>query len=208
MNSDNFFKTNGFLHVKNIIEVGDLFSHLDTMARNGEGNIDQIVKGCRTFYKEEKCEQLLQSLLPKVELLTGFKLNKTYSFARIYDTGQILRAHKDRESCEITVTICLGHVGNPWPIWLLDKDEKAHSFLLSPGDGLIFRGGEHLHWREKNNFGVTTNVLLHYVDQNGKFAIHRDDKQNLRFGFSIPLFNSILKFHFEKARRKERKNPA
>jgi hypothetical protein len=206
MNPDNFFKSNGYLYVKNIIDVGDLFSHLDTLAKNGKGKIDDLIKGCRTFYKEDKCEQLLQNLLPKMELLTGIKLYKVYSFARIYETGQILRAHKDRESCEITVTICLGHVGDPWPISLLDNEEKAHSFLLAPGDGLIFRGGEHLHWREKNHFGSTTNVLLHYVDQEGRFAGHRDDKNNLKFGFSIPLFNSSLRFRFEKVRTKGRKN--
>jgi hypothetical protein len=50
-----------------------------------------------------------------------------------------------------------------------------HSFLLRPGDALLFKGIELTHWREKNTFGPCSQVFLHYVDQNGPYAYCRDD---------------------------------
>jgi hypothetical protein len=205
MKSDIFFKENGYLHVKGLIDADNLYSYIEDLAKNGKGKADEQVKGSYTFYKEERCEQLLENMIPKMEDLTGHKLFKTYSFARIYKNGQILRAHRDREACEITVTICVGYTGEPWPIWLLDNEERARSFILTPGDGLIFRGGEHTHWRELNNYGATTNILLHYVDRAGQYAAHENDKHNFRFGFSIPFFKSTLKFGVEKAPKVSRK---
>ena len=35
---------------------------------------------------------------------TGLQLIPTYSYARIYKKGDILKRHKDRPSCEISTT--------------------------------------------------------------------------------------------------------
>ena len=52
-------------------------------------------------------ETLLLSVQPKMEKLTGLKLNPTYSYARIYKKGDVLNRHKDRFSCEISTTMNL-----------------------------------------------------------------------------------------------------
>ena len=60
-------------------------------------------------------ETLLMKVLPKMKE-TGLQLYHTYSYARAYKKGDILKRHKDRPSCEISTTINLG--GAPWPIFI------------------------------------------------------------------------------------------
>ena len=47
-------------------------------------------------------ETLMMKVLPKMEKETGLKLLPTYSYARTYKKGDILKRHKDRPSCEIS----------------------------------------------------------------------------------------------------------
>ena len=42
-----------------------------------------------------------------MEKETGLKVLPTYTYARIYKTGDILERHKDRPSCEISTTVNL-----------------------------------------------------------------------------------------------------
>ena len=56
-------------------------------------------------------ETLMMKVLPRMEKETGLQLIPTYSYARIYKKGDILRRHKDRPSCEISTTVNLG--GDP-----------------------------------------------------------------------------------------------
>ena len=54
-------------------------------------------------------ETLLLAVQPKKwKNLQDLKLNPTYSYARIYKMGDILKRHKDRFSCEISTTMNLG----------------------------------------------------------------------------------------------------
>ena len=65
---------------------------------------------------------------------TGLELLPTYSYARIYKKGDILKRHKDRPSCEISATINLGsnlsNIDNikypdyQWPIFVKSNDTQ------------------------------------------------------------------------------------
>ena len=118
-----------------------------------------------------------------MEKKTGLKLNPTYSYARIYKTGDILHRHKDRFSCEISTTVNLG--GDPWPIYLEPKknvgipdgknitvssDNKGVRINLKPGDMLVYRGMELEHWRQEFQGSECCQVFLHYNDQKSKEA--------------------------------------
>lgn len=119
-------------------------------------------------------ETLLKVCLPKVEKITGLDLYPTYSYSRLYQTGNELKKHKDRESCEISVTIKLNDSENyNWPIIIENKE-----FFLNSGDAVIYKGCEVEHWRNVVN---TANyklgqVFLHYVDKNGPYTAYRYDK--------------------------------
>jgi hypothetical protein len=53
-------------------------------------------------------ETLLVKTLPVMKERTGLDLIPTYSYARVYEKGSILKRHKDRPSCEISTTLNLG----------------------------------------------------------------------------------------------------
>jgi hypothetical protein len=199
MKSQNTFQTDGYLLVQGIVDPRDFYSYLQGLEKQGEGSLDNKIHGARTFYREKRCEELLEDLRPVIECHTGIKLYKTYSFARLYLMDNILRSHKDRGACEISVTLSLGTSGEPWPIWVLDKDERAIPFVLEPGDALIYRGFDITHWRERNIFGPCAQVFLHYVDQDGPFAIHRDDKAKSRFySYNLPILKKKIRISVER----------
>ena len=72
----------------------------------GVWNDDQV-PNTYSHYSDIAMETLLLSVQPKMEKLTGLKLNPTYSYARIYKRGDVLHRHKDRFSCEISTTMNL-----------------------------------------------------------------------------------------------------
>ena len=89
---------------------------------------DEQVPNTYSHYADIAMETLLLAVQPKMEKLTGLKLNPTYSYARIYKRGDILHRHKDRFSCEISTTMNLG--GDEWPIYL-----EAKKNVGEPKDG-------------------------------------------------------------------------
>lgn len=119
-------------------------------------------------------ETLLKIKKPLVEEITGLQLYPTYSFARIYKTGNELKKHKDRPSCEISVTLKLGDTGNyNWPICI-----DNNKIELATGDAVIYRGCDIEHWREKHDFTnyFLGQVFLHYVDRDGPNCNFKYDK--------------------------------
>ena len=77
---------------------------------------DQQVPNTYSHYADMVMETLMMKVLPRMQKETGLHLIPTYSYARLYKKGDILKRHKDRPSCEISTTINLG--GAPWPIFI------------------------------------------------------------------------------------------
>ena len=144
---------------------------------------DEQVPNTYSNYADIAMETLLLRCLPIMEKTTKLKLNPTYSYARIYKTGDILHRHKDRFSCEISTTLNLG--GDPWPIHLEPKknvgipdgkkytassSNKGISINLKPGDMLVYQGMVLEHWREEFQGDNCAQVFLHYNNQKSKNA--------------------------------------
>jgi len=128
---------------------------------------------------------LLMDLLPLAEDITQLRLFPTYSYFRVYKRGDILIKHTDRESCEITATVCLGYEAEkPWPLFL-ESPAGVLPIELAPGDALFYRGTECTHWREPMNGERAAQVFLHYVNQNGPYADWKYDKRK-ELPFSLP----------------------
>jgi len=132
-------------------------------------------------YSDVAMETLLEKVKPEMEKQSGIKLIPTYSYARIYKNGDILKRHKDRYSCEISTTLNLG--GDPWPIYLEpsgDVNKEGVKVDLEPGDMLMYRGCELEHWREKFDGNMCVQVFLHYNDASGynkyQTTQHEDNK--------------------------------
>ena len=123
---------------------------------------DQQIPNTYSIYGDPVFDTLLMKVLPVMQRETGLDVIPTYSYARIYKKGDILKRHKDRPSCEISTTLNLG--GDPWPIFLEGKQVD-----LDVGDMLIYEGCKLEHWRDKFEGENCGQVFLHYNDANGQF---------------------------------------
>jgi hypothetical protein len=126
---------------------------------------------------EPQMEALLRDLVPEVEGSTGLKVYPTYSYFRVYKQGDVLKKHRDRPACEISVSLNLGMRGaHRWPLCIQGPLGSAE-VLLDPGDALLYRGVECPHWREAFRGEHMAQAFLHYVDQNGPNTEHKYDKR-------------------------------
>jgi hypothetical protein len=143
----------------------------------GLGNDPQVEKSF-AWYGFYGFEALLIALKPAVEKVTGKVLHPTYSYARIYYKGAEMAKHKDRPSCQYSLTLTVDTDGNePWGIWMTSLDGKASNVKLQAGDMCVYKGDELEHWRTKFKGTKQTQVFLHYVDANGPYAEFKFDKR-------------------------------
>jgi hypothetical protein len=136
-------------------------------------NFDETQNNCGDtfFYKDSLMQVFLKDKKKILEKNIDLKLHETYSFWRCYTYGAELRKHKDRPSCEISVTAFIGSDGEyEWPIYMDGKKVN-----LKPGDGVIYRGCEIEHWRKPYEGDYHIQAFLHYVDANGKYVNHKGD---------------------------------
>jgi len=146
---------------------------------------DEQVPNTYSHYGDVAMETLLEALRAKIEKETGYKLNETYAYARIYKTGDILHRHKDRYSCEVSTTLHLG--GEPWPIYLESSGRIGQAGIkieLEPGDTLIYSGCDLEHWREAFPGKDCAQVFLHYNDAKKKNA--KENKFDKRPFLGLP----------------------
>ena len=145
---------------------------------------DTQVPNVYSHYADFAMETLLMKVMPIMVKETNLNLIPTYSYARVYEKGSILKRHKDRPSCEISTTLNLG--GDPWPIYIDPTgsnnviDEYRNIMKpnapegvrvdLEPGDMLVYSGCELEHWREEFTGNICAQVFLHYNHLNGQFA--------------------------------------
>ena len=145
---------------------------------------DPQVPNSYAKYADRVMETLLVDTIKVMQKKTGLRLVPTYSYCRLYRTGNILKRHKDRPSCEISTTLNLG--GDPWPILIdptgsdnvIDEYKNIHKpgapkgveVNLKPGDMLIYSGCELEHWREPFQGKLCGQVFLHYNHADGRFA--------------------------------------
>ena len=145
---------------------------------------DQQIPNTYSIYGDQVMDTLLMKVLSRMEEETGLKLLPTYSYARLYKPGDILKRHKDRPSCEISTTIHLG--GDRWPIFIdptgsdnvIDEAKNIHKpnapkgneVILDIGDMLVYSGCALEHWREPFKGQICGQVFLHYNHKNGPFA--------------------------------------
>lgn len=199
----NAFSTSGYVHLPGLLKTEDcarLNSVLQDLVDAGKCTLDAQCPNSPSVSGLPEFDSLLEQLAPYFEEASGKKLLPTYSYARLYQNGEVLKPHTDRPACEISVTITLGSDGTVWPIYMADpategfsvavgKDENdvetfasnINSVSLSVGDAVLYRGGEKIHWRNKFSGEWCAQVFLHYVDANGA---HTDQKYDGRKSLS------------------------
>ena len=163
--------------IKNFLtqeELKLLISYTRIKHRINFDNFDfvQNNNGDSYFYGDPLMESLMINKLELMQKETGLELLCTYAFWRMYTINAELKKHKDRESCEISVTVMLGSDGTPWPIYM-----NGTELNLEPGDAAIYLGCEIEHWREPFKGDWHSQTFLHYVDKNGLHKEWAKDKR-------------------------------
>ena len=168
------FYNQGYHIVRNLISMEQALNLSTHLEKRIDGTLtDEQIPNTPSFYADEKMQTLQIQLIPTLEKYTCLELYKTYTYARVYKNGDVLRIHRDRPACEISITLDLG--GDPWSLWVLDRHESPVEVKLNPGDALIYRGQEIHHWRAKFEGSTHSQVFLHYVDKYGPCAWAKDD---------------------------------
>ena len=189
---NNVFKNSGCIKVKHFITqraAENLFQYFQHKVRRREWLARPDLKGDPNYpadyfqYADPAAEVLLENSVEVVENHIGLKLEPTYSFIRVYAGGDELLPHVDREACEISVTLNIFCKDKPWPIFTKDKQNNVLKHILHPGEGLIYKGCELKHWRNKLPEGqIIAQIMLHYVDKNGQ---NKDQKFDKRIGIGF-----------------------
>ena len=175
------FAVDKYVHLKDFLDKGncqELTTELKRLVdekatlRDEQCPLSEAIHGAVVF------DKLLVDLLPYFEKASGKRLYPTYSYARLYKTGEKLEIHTDRESCEISATITLGFDGEAWPIYMGDEGkENASKIVMGVGDAVLYRGIDKHHWRKKFKGNWQAQVFLHYVDADGPHKEWKFDKR-------------------------------
>jgi hypothetical protein len=180
------FSQHGHIVLRSVLETNLtmlLYAYTLQLVNTYKWTSDTQVPNSPAFYAEPRIEELLLTLLPRIEEASGLRLHPTYSYLRVYQRGAVLAKHLDRPACEISVSLNLGYEAEtPWPLWI-EGPAGVASVQMEAGDALLYRGAECFHWRDAFSGERAAQALLHYVDQNGANAEWKFDKRR-GFAFS------------------------
>jgi hypothetical protein len=112
--------------------------------------------------------ELLIDKIPFMSEVVEEPMFPTYSYARIYANQEVLKKHKDRNACEISVTLHLDSDGTEWPIWFTKPNGEQVSYSLKSGQAVIYLGMISEHWRDAFQGQEYSQVFLHYVRGRGE----------------------------------------
>jgi len=172
------FDKNGYLIIKNIWSVKDLYHPLPK--ESGQFNywgskldqfvhypIEKQVEGSIARYWHPQYRLIHNGIRIKLENVIGRKLYNTYYYDRFYRSSQALNCHVDRDACEISVSVHVStDLKEPWAFRIKTPDtyvdEKKMQVLvpgewkniyLEPGDCVLYKGCERPHERTPMPYG-------------------------------------------------------
>jgi hypothetical protein len=194
----NFFDENGYLIIKNFLkeDVATLsyqycktkvaavnFKYMNRRDKycdkwDGGWIGDIQVPDSYYYYGDPYVDSILYLSTNMISNYVGINLKPNYSYWRLYEKGDELKKHVDRQSCEISATICLGYdISNledsnyNWPMWVIGKRSNDVEGKLNPGDAIIYRGCELSHWREKFLGLNQAQCFIHYNTEESKSKV-------------------------------------
>lgn len=154
---------------------------------------DRVRSDSRQFYRDHNVKDGLSEVLvdtfhslsvPLFAAIAGTTIRKQYSFAMKYITGSNLLPHWDLDLNSISATVCYKGSEKSNPIYI-DKARFLNPYVnrvtVKSKDSIppaniaeidvdyrdigIFRGREHLHWRDKVDFEEDYRaMLIHFTD--------------------------------------------
>ena len=211
------FDKNGFLVLQNLYDPQELFHPVPKIRGQlnyRSKKLDDVeyikeesqVEGSLARYWLPQYRKIHSDIRLKIEKQIGRKLYNTYYYERFYFPGQELKKHTDRPACEISISVHIStNLEEYWPIFIKTPYVFAESqectkvkklintgdivaVNLNTGDGVLYKGCERPHWRDKmpGTFEMMSGgeelyyhqIFFHYVLQDGIRAHHAWDKCN------------------------------
>ena len=173
--------TKGYQKINNILPV-------DFCNKTAQQFTDEIIKTqpmvynwnrgwVWKWYNPDPMLKMYKQVKSKIETVVGEKLLPTYCFITGYTNNSYMASHKDRQSCEISVSINLASTID-WGLYITDLQGSTTKVITKVGDGVIYLGPQVEHWRnllitDKPEFYIQT--FLHYVKANGEYADLEND---------------------------------
>lgn len=156
---------------------------------------NQQVNHTINMYGDPLNDAILKWTLPIAEEIVGEELYPCYTFMRIYNSGDELRPHIDRPSCEFSATLPIKY-DKIWPIFLQKYDfekygdytdhigveksmrnEKSKGVVLKSGDMCFYEGTKMSHWRLPYDGYECIQLFIHYVRRDGEYSDYKYDKR-------------------------------
>lgn len=177
-----YFEKNGYVVLTDAMskdQCESLTKHMFDLQQSGKLVNDDQCPLSDAVYGDPLFDNILEKFAKPIGDAVGRTLLPTYTYARIYRPGEILKKHKDRPACEISATLTLGFDAKPvWPIFF--DEERETSVSLDVGELAVYKGCEILHWRPSFKGQWHVQVFLHYVDANGPYKDEvYDNRSNL-----------------------------
>ena len=183
----NRLNSEGAIYIKDILtkDICNLLSNCllrNNFYENQRNGDVQVPDAAALISHEILFETVQEKIWVALENLLQIELLPTYSYARLYKNGNVLDKHKDRPSCEISLTVQLARSHHySWPIYMGNK-----RYDLAEGDGVIYKGCDIEHWREKcdgpENY-LSGQAFFHFVKAKGQYSEFANDKRQKEFLF-------------------------
>lgn len=170
---------NNFLVIKNFIEsdrAKNLSDQFKTYCQKNYTSDDPQVPNTPSQYNYLPFLELLCEKTPEISEIIGETVLPTYSYSRVYKSGDILKKHTDRDACEISLTVHLDG-DQEWEIYIENSKGEEIPVNLKQGDALLYLGCRAPHWRNNFNGSFYSQVFLHYVRSNGEKSYAYFDKR-------------------------------
>jgi len=169
---------NNYIYIPNFISEASakvMASNFKNYCKNNNISGDEQAPNSFSEYNFIDFLELLCEKSPIVSQIIGETVLPTYSYARVYKDGSVLKKHNDRDACEISLTIHLDG-DKEWPIYIETPNGEEVELILKPGDAMLYLGCVADHWRNQFLGREYVQVFLHYVKSRGDKSYAYFDK--------------------------------
>lgn len=187
---------NHYLIIKNFIELERAKKLSDQFKKYCEKNnlkSDEQIPNTPAKYNYLSFLELLCEKTPEISEVIEETVLPTYCYARVYKKGDILKAHTDRDACDVSLTVHLDG-DKEWIIYVQPPNKKAVAVSLKCGDALLYLGCDAPHWRKTFEGSFYSQLFLHYVRSRGERSYaYFDNKDKDFFKLDNATNNSEMK---------------
>ncbi len=184
------FEKNGYFVIKNLCDPKKLYHELPKergtlkwfgkkLSNYKNFGVEQQVEGSLSRYLHPQYSKIHSEVRLILEKFIGRKLYNTYYYDRFYFPGQELTRHLDRPACEISVSVHISsNIKQDWAFYIKTPDGykdstkkevlyygKEESIILKPGDGVVYKGCERPHWRNRMPGFLDTKLYKNKLDK-------------------------------------------